>query len=290
MNESGRDNPLTSPNAAYNAGVHCLRSGEIQQALAHFEKAAALAPQDADCWYAFGIAANKAWMFYLAKVALQRALSLGRRDYHCHAELADALTQLGEIDRAISAARQALELASTRPEQAHAAAVVAHLYGEQEEPEKAFPYLTQVVERDPYGPSEHYNLGVAYMEREDWDSALSHLQQAVAVQPDERFGLALAQVHLEREEMEEAESLLLPLLNGSYGGLAHLLLVLALLGREAGDAALALAEAGITQHPNCAEAWIALYLAALELPSCADAALVVRQGENDSSPDLRTKM
>ncbi len=89
----------------------CFRDlGRYLEAADLFNAIATAAPGRADVWVELGAALNKAEVFDKAAAATERALALGPQSANVVSNLASMYLQMGDLDRAETAARSALSL------------------------------------------------------------------------------------------------------------------------------------------------------------------------------------
>ena len=133
--------------AAYQSGLKLSSQGRHAEAIAHFEQALALDPQDTKVLFALG---NTACRLGLAPVAEQFF-------------------------------RQVLALEPTRLE---AIVNLANLLRETAQYDAAIALLEPALAREPQSPELHLTLGSAWREKGDFPRARSHYQAALAARPN----------------------------------------------------------------------------------------------------------
>ncbi len=74
---------------------------------------------------------------------------------------------------------------------------------------RAIELFRQVMENDPTNPTAYFNLGLAYMELGDMENALSHMEQAVLLAPENiHIHLYIAKVLVQKGETEKGQKVL----------------------------------------------------------------------------------
>lgn len=185
-----------------NRGEMCRLLKRLDEAVAHGERAAALAPADAIAHSNLGIAYYDRRDFEKAEACQQRALEIDPR-------LVQALNNFGSIRRdtrdkegALAYYRQALALA---PDTLEARNNLAAVLTELERPEEALAELTKVVAARPQYADAHCNVGNAFLHLEQFDKAAAAFAQALALTPDAPAAMrGLARVCCEQDRLEEA--------------------------------------------------------------------------------------
>jgi len=143
-----------------------------------------LNPRDAQAWYYLGRTKYSEGQFPQAIEAFERCLKLEPRNIQAENNVGLSYEALGKRDEAIRAFENAIawetETAASDPEPFFE---LAHLYMEENHPEKAVPYLSQSVAISPKLCKAHEALGKAYSLLHRLPEAQAELEKAVALEP-----------------------------------------------------------------------------------------------------------
>jgi tetratricopeptide (TPR) repeat protein len=198
---SGESSPELHDNLAR---IH-IRTGDLDEAAAEFEKALALNAHDADALLGLsGIAAsqgNHARAEHLAKVALAT-----NPDFPpALAQLADLRRDAGDLGECTRLYREAIGLHDSMPAFYLGLGDCLQRADRYEEAEAAF---TRVLELDPDSYAAVYNLGVTASRQGREEGAIAHYERALEMDPQHPLVAAtfnnLGTVHLDRGEIEQA--------------------------------------------------------------------------------------
>jgi tetratricopeptide (TPR) repeat protein len=210
----------------FRVGRVLLVHGRPEAALAHFQRALALAPGSADVEYAVGQALVDAKRYKEAIPHLQEALRTGVRVDLAGYDLARALAGAG--DRA--GALQTLQ--AVRPENPNDAAsysILGQLAMQLESPSLAAAFFTEAVRASPRSSRPHQDLGLALAMMGRYPEAIARFEQGIAIDPRDpaahlNLAVAYAETGRKAEARAQAEEALR--LNPSYDRAKQFLKVL----------------------------------------------------------------
>jgi tetratricopeptide (TPR) repeat protein len=210
----------------FRVGRVLLVHGRPEAALAHFQRALALAPGSADVEYAVGQALVDAKRYKEAIPHLQKALRTGVRVDLAGYDLARALAGAG--DRA--GALQTLQ--AVRPENPNDAAsysILGQLAMQLESPSLAAAFFTEAVRASPRSSRPHQDLGLALAMMGRYPEAIARFEQGIAIDPRDpaahlNLAVAYAETGRKAEARAQAEEALR--LNPSYDRAKQFLKVL----------------------------------------------------------------
>jgi tetratricopeptide (TPR) repeat protein len=157
-------------------GEVLMDQGSVDEATAHFEKAAALRPDDPSVWRHRGAAAMRKDDLSAAAAYYQKALSLDPRDDIAQNNLATLFVRQGQIDRAIDAYTK---LVKDNPRNAVAHINLARLLFDTGRPTESAEHLKQAVAIDPANFDAYLTAGDVLMTLKDFHQAQRMFQQAV---------------------------------------------------------------------------------------------------------------
>jgi tetratricopeptide (TPR) repeat protein len=129
-----------------NLGIVLSQKGEVDEAIAHYQKTLEMSPDSADADYNLGNALLQKGEIDAAILHCQRAVTIQPNDPEAQVGLGNALFQKGLIDESIIHYQKALAIR-------------------------------------PYYVTAHYNLSSAFLKKGEIDEAIFHCQTALSVQP-----------------------------------------------------------------------------------------------------------
>jgi Flp pilus assembly protein TadD len=142
-----------------NIGVGLVRKGQLEEAIAHFQKALQIHPDDAEASNNLGVA--------LAKV---------------HGNYANKLVGMGLYDEAIVEFRKALENYPDFADARHDLAVILLQKGQVDE---AIVQFRDIQEKYPDDVRASFDLGNAHFQKGQMDEAVASYQKALKIKPDD---------------------------------------------------------------------------------------------------------
>jgi tetratricopeptide (TPR) repeat protein len=141
-------------------------------------------PRDPQAWYYLGRTKYSESQFRQAIEAFAECLKLQPHNPEAESNVGLSYEALGQRDQAVQAFENAIawEAGSTAKDP-EPFIELAHLYLNQNQPEKAVPYLTQSIEISPMVSKAHKELGKAYSLLHRLPEAQAELEKAVALEP-----------------------------------------------------------------------------------------------------------
>ena len=133
--------------AEHNLGGRLLEKGDLDGAIAHFERASQLKPDNPETHYG----------------------------------LADSFRRKGDVERAITEAQVSLNL---RPNDLDTQVVLGGALMKKGLLDEAITHFSKVIEINPNHSVAHYNLAIALLEKHEIRKAIEHYEKAIAAQPD----------------------------------------------------------------------------------------------------------
>ncbi len=165
----------------YNLAVALQALSRLDEAIAHYRTALALAPKDADAHVNLGGALQQQGKLEAAAASYRQALAINPSHAGAHSNLGLALQELGQLDAALVNYEQALAI---NPLQAAAHNNLGHARKELGELEAAAASYRQALAIKPDYAEAHSNLGSVLQEQGKADAALASYRQALAIRPD----------------------------------------------------------------------------------------------------------
>ena len=173
--------------AIYHADYHSmlgnllLERGQVNEAVAHFQKALALQPDEAMAHYNFGVALVQKGQIDEAIGQYQEALRLEPDHADAHNNLGEALDEKGQTDEAIRQYQEALRL---KPDHADAHNNLGAALDEKGQTDEAIRQYQAALRLKPGHAEAHNNLGLALGRKGQTDEAIRHYQEALRLKPD----------------------------------------------------------------------------------------------------------
>jgi tetratricopeptide (TPR) repeat protein len=165
-------------------------------------------PRDAQAWYYMGRTKYSESQFREAIEAFAHCLRLEPRNIQAENNVGLSYEALGQPDQAIQAFKNAIAWEVESPDKDPEPFIeLAHLYLNQNEPEKAVPYLSQSIAIFPRVSKAHETLGKAYSLLHRLPEAQAELEQAVALAPEAAsLHCMLGQVYRQEGMVKEAKA------------------------------------------------------------------------------------
>jgi tetratricopeptide (TPR) repeat protein len=185
-----------------NLAVALQEEGRLDEAIGHYERAAALRPDYAPAYNNMGTALHAKGRVQDAVAAYERALD-AMPDYpDAHYNLANALLEQHRSGEAVDHLRSASRLL---PSSAGVHNNLGKALAENGRFDEAAAELRQAVALEPGSAKAHRNLGNVLASRGDVHEALTHLQRAFEIDPaDAEAGYDLGTLLLQHERIDDA--------------------------------------------------------------------------------------
>lgn len=165
-------------------------------------------PHDAQAWYYLGRTKYSESQFPEAIEDFAQCLKLEPRNIQAENNVGLSYEALGQRDQAIEAFKNAIAWDVESPAKDPEPFIeLAHLYLNQNQPEKAVPYLSQSIAIFPRVSKAHETLGKAYSLLHRLPEAQAELQKAVALEPETAsLHCMLGQVYRQQGMVSEAKA------------------------------------------------------------------------------------
>jgi tetratricopeptide (TPR) repeat protein len=166
-----------------------------------------LDPRDAQAWFYLGRTKYSESRFPEAIEAFAQCLKLEPRNIQAENNVGLSYEALGRRDQAIQAFQNAIEWEAESPAKDPDPFIeLAHLYLNQNQPEKAVLYLSQSIAIFPEVSKAHQTLGKAYSLLHRLPEAQAELEKAVALEPETAsLHCVLGQVYRQEGKISEAK-------------------------------------------------------------------------------------
>jgi len=167
----------------FEQGLLFATAGKLEEAIAAFDQAVAIKPDDHDTLYNKGIALGKLERYVEAIAAYDQALAI-KPDYHnAFYNKGNALCYLGRYEEAIAAFDQALAI---KPDDQDALNNKGNALGNLGRYEEAIAAFDQALAIKPDYHNAFYNKACCYGLQKDVVKAVEFLQQAIGLNPKYR--------------------------------------------------------------------------------------------------------
>jgi tetratricopeptide (TPR) repeat protein len=164
-----------------NLGVALAAKGQLDEAIACFQKAIALEPELANSHNNLGDALKDKGQVDQAIACYQQALALEPKFARAHYNLGVALAAKRQLDEAIAGFRKALALDPKHAKAHHRLGTALYRKGQLDE---AIACYHKAIALDPKLAGAHYNLGIALSAKGQEDEAIACYQKAIALDPN----------------------------------------------------------------------------------------------------------
>ena len=175
---------VTSDNcvADDNFGLVLFQKGQVDEAIAHYQKALVIKPDYLEARNNLGNALMQNGRADEAVVQFRKALEIQPNFAHAHYNLGVALAQKGRLDEAIAQFRKTLEL---QPDYLAAYNNLGIALAQKGLAEEAIVQFRKALEIQPGYASAHYNLGMALAQKGLADEAIAQFKETLRFQPDD---------------------------------------------------------------------------------------------------------
>jgi Flp pilus assembly protein TadD len=187
------------------SGLTHFRAGRSEEAAAHFTRAAALAPRDANIHHALGSALGKLKRADEALACFARAIALAPHEPRFHYALGVELSELSRLSEAEACFRRAL---AAQPDFVDASVHLGYVLRSQDRFEEAASCFLSATTQCPDRADAYNALGAVLIDLRRYAEAELAIRRALDISRDypqalTNLGVALAA----RDQFEEAEAL-----------------------------------------------------------------------------------
>jgi tetratricopeptide (TPR) repeat protein len=165
-------------------------------------------PRDAQAWFYLGRTKYSESQFPEAIETFAQCLKLEPRNIQAENNVGLAYEALGQTDQAIQAFKNAIDWEiQSLAKDPEPFIELAHLYLNQNQPEKAVPYLSQCIAIFPRVSKAHETLGKSYSLLHRLPEAQVELEKAVALEPETAsLHCMLGQIYRQERMFSEAKA------------------------------------------------------------------------------------
>lgn len=180
------------------------KAGKLAEAAALCNQVLQQQPEQAQAWHLLGLAALQQGQPEVALGHLQRAIALNSHLAEAHNHLGVAQSTLGHLDQGIACYQQAVTLQPDLVDAHFNLALALQKRGTEEDWPRAIAHYRQVLVRRPGYARAHLNLGKVLQRQGDSGAALTHYEQAIALQATAEAWYALGTLQQGWGELESA--------------------------------------------------------------------------------------
>jgi len=167
------------------AALDYLLFKDYRQADQWLTQSVQMDPSDAQAWFYLGRTKYSETLFREAIEAFTQCLKLMPRNSQAESNVALSYEALGQMDQAVQSFENAIAWEDASPaKDPEPFNELAHLYLEQNQPDKAVPYLQQSIAIFPNASKAHEELGKAYSLLKRLPEAQAELEKAAALEPE----------------------------------------------------------------------------------------------------------
>jgi len=202
--------PTTSADEYLDQGIEYAEQGRLDEAIAAFQRAIELEPDNAHAYRNLGTAYNDQGLLEEAAAAYEQAIALDPEYGEAYCDLAGVYYYLDRLDDAVAAGEQGLSLAPAYPAGHVTMGAIYFSLGRTEE---AILQWEEAVRLDPNDDMARSNLGFAYLNQGRLYEAMGQLEEAIELNPDnplphDNLGYVYAELGRTEEAIAEFQTYL----------------------------------------------------------------------------------
>jgi tetratricopeptide (TPR) repeat protein len=164
-----------------NLGIALLKTGNVDEAMVHYQKALEINPDFAEAHNNLGNFLFQKGSVDEAMVHYQKALEINPDYAEAHYNLGYALLKMGNVDEAIAHLQKALQI---NPDYAEAHNNLGYALIQKGSVDEATAHFQKALQINPDYADAHNNLGNILLEKGSVDEAIIHFQKALQIKPD----------------------------------------------------------------------------------------------------------
>ena len=164
-----------------NLGIALLKTGNVDEAMVHYQKALEIKPDFAEAHNNLGNFLFQKGSVDEAMVHYQKALEINPDYAEAHYNLGYALLKMGNVDEAIAHLQKALQI---NPDYAEAHNNLGYALIQKGSVDEATAHFQKALQINPDYADAHNNLGNILLEKGSVDEAIIHFQKALQIKPD----------------------------------------------------------------------------------------------------------
>lgn len=193
--EAARQIRPEDPKTAFNLGNALIQKGDLTEGIANLSQALELKPDYAEAHINLGSALLKAGKVHDAVDHFQKSLQLDPTQPSAWNDLGYARLQQGSVQKAAVCFQKALQLDPTQPVTQDN---IANTLMQQGEVDDAIGHYKKALQLKPEFAEAEYNLGTALVQENNLDDAIVHFREALRLKPDyanAAYNIGIARFH-----------------------------------------------------------------------------------------------
>ncbi len=164
-----------------NLGLALFQKGSVDEGIAQYQKALQVNPDSVEAHNNLGLALFQKGKVGEAIAHYQRALEINPDFTEAHYNLGNALLQKGKVDEAIAHYQKALQIT---PGYAGAQVNLGNALLQKGSVDEAIAHYQRALQIKPDFAEAHYNLGLALFQKGNGAEAIAHYQKALQINPN----------------------------------------------------------------------------------------------------------
>jgi tetratricopeptide (TPR) repeat protein len=169
------------PDAHHNLGTAYYERGRLDEAITELQAAIELEPGGADAHRNLGTVYGEQGKPEEAAAAYEKAIEMDPDFGEAYGDLAGTYTELGRVSEAVAAGEKAIELA---PDYAMARNNLGFAYYRQGMLDEAVAEYQEAIRINPDFVKAHDNLGVVYVMQNQLDQAIAEFEAVIRIDPE----------------------------------------------------------------------------------------------------------
>jgi len=165
-----------------NLGLALVQKGQMDEGIAQYQKALGINPAFSEALNNLGLALVQKGQADEAISQYQKALGINPNYADAHYNLGIVLIQKGQVDEAIAQFQKALEI---NPNYAKAHNNLGAAFFKKGQLDEALAQWQKTLEIDPNNSEAHNNLGAALLQKGQVDAAMAQFQEVVRLRPND---------------------------------------------------------------------------------------------------------
>ena len=198
----GETDPTKKAKLYFDRGFIYLKKKDDDNAIADFDSAIELNPEDPDAWWWRGSAYFEKEDYDKAIADFTQAIELKPENPNAYLGRGIAYLRKENYDKAIADFTQAIEL---KPENPNAYLIRGIAYSGSGKTDHAIADFDNAIEFKPENQNAYLERGRAYLEKEDYDKAIADFTQAIELNPEDPDAyLWRGRAYLKKEDYDKA--------------------------------------------------------------------------------------
>ncbi len=166
-----------------NLGAALSKKGQVDEAIAQYQKVLRIVPNLAAAHYNLGIALFQKGQKDEAMAQYLKTLEINPRYIEAHINLGNMFFEKGQMDEAMAHYQKALEI---NPDLLEAHYNLGNIFSKQGQMDEAMAQYQKALEINPNLAQAHYSLGLVLFKKGQVDKALIQFQEVVRLDPDNK--------------------------------------------------------------------------------------------------------